>query len=95
MSASLAAVFIPHEELVWVSGYIVENTNRNDVKIKIDDEDLPNEVGIKSISLDRFGIPSLPPQNVDIPTQGVEDMTKLSYLHEPAILDNLKRYYYD
>jgi myosin-5 len=89
---SFAAVFIPHEELVWVSGYVVDNTNRNDVKIKIDDDDVPNDVGgIKSISLERYGLPSLPPQNVDIPTQGVEDMTKLSYLHEPAILDNLKR----
>lgn len=91
MSASLAAVFIPHEEYVWVSGYIVENSNRNDIKINIDDEDLPNEVNTKSISLDRFGIPSLPPRNVDIPVHGVDDMTKLNYLHEPAILDNLKR----
>jgi myosin-5 len=91
MSTSL--VFIPHEEFVWVTGQVLVDADaKGNVQIKIQDEALPNDREAKTISLSKFGIPSLPQQNIDIPADGVDDMTKLNYLHEPAILDNLKRY---
>lgn len=37
---------------------------------------------------------SLPLQNVGVPEDGVEDMTRLDYLHEPAILFNLRRRFF-
>jgi myosin-5 len=89
---STSKVFIPHEEQVWVTGQIVVDIDsKGDVQVKIQDESLPQETGVRTISLARLGLPSLPQQNIEVPPQGVEDMTKLNYLHEPSILDNLKR----
>ncbi len=90
MATSL--VFLPHEEHVWVTGQALSVVDsKGQVEVKIVDDLLPSETASKTISLSRYGIPSLPQQNVDIPLDGVEDMTKLSYLHEPSILDNLRR----
>ena len=89
---STSQVFIPHEEFVWVSGEIVKDADsKGNVEVRINDEALPNDKAPKVINLAKFGIPSLPQQNIEIPAGGVEDMTKLNYLHEPSILDNLKR----
>ena len=33
------------------------------------------------------------PKDPEVPVSGVDDMTKLAYLHEPGVLDNLKRRY--
>lgn len=30
------------------------------------------------------------PKDMEAPAGGVDDMTKLSYLHEPGVLENLK-----
>lgn len=89
---STTKVFIPNEEHVWVTGQIVVDVDsKGDVQVKIQDEVFPNETATKTISLAKLGLPSLPQQNLEVPPQGVEDMTKLNYLHEPSILDNLKR----
>ena len=89
---STSKVFIPHEEFVWVTGQIVTDIDsKGDVTVKIQDEALPHETTNRTISLAKLGLPSLPQQNLEVPPQGVEDMTKLNYLHEPSILDNLKR----
>jgi len=34
---------------------------------------------------------TLPSQNLQVPIEGVADMTTLNYLHEPAILYNLRQ----
>lgn len=33
---------------------------------------------------------SVYPKDPDAPPSGVEDMTRLAYLHEPGVLENLK-----
>jgi myosin-5 len=33
------------------------------------------------------------PKDMEAPAGGVDDMTKLSYLHEPGVLENLKTRY--
>ena len=33
------------------------------------------------------------PKDSEAPPSGVDDMTKLAYLHEPGVLDNLRRRY--
>ena len=107
-------VFIPHDDLIWVTGETVLSSedgtltistnasnifnpsNNCDIHVKLCDDELPTNENniIKTISLTKFNLPSLPLQNLNIPDEGVEDMTKLNYLHEPAILDNLKRLVY-
>ncbi len=62
-----------------------------EVEIRIDDEDLPRDTKPRVVSLNKY-MSSLPLQNVDIPVSGVDDMTKLNYLHEASILDNLRRF---
>jgi myosin-5 len=89
---STTQVFIPHEEFVWVTGNVVSDNGKGELTVRIQDDLLPDETGVKPINLSKIGFPSLPPQNIGLLPQGVEDMTKLNYLHEPAILDNLKRY---
>lgn len=85
-------VFIPHEDLVWVTGEIVSALDsKGQQEVRIIDEDLANETKTRLISLTKYGIPSLPQQNTNIPAEGVDDMIKLSFLHEPAILHNLQR----
>ena len=39
-------------------------------------------------------VAALPLQNEDEPPEGTEDMTSLNYLHEPAILYNLRTRFY-
>lgn len=33
------------------------------------------------------------PRDTEAPQHGVDDMTKLAYLHEPGVLENLSRRY--
>lgn len=88
-----AQVFIPHDEHVWVTGEILVNADaKGNVEVKINDEVCPTERTSKVINLTKLGLQGLPSQNIGIPVHGVEDMTTLPFLHEPAILDNLKRY---
>lgn len=61
------------------------------VDIQVDDEDLPTEKSKRTVSLQTY-MSSLPLQNTDLSEHGAEDMTKLNYLHEASILDNLRRY---
>lgn len=87
-----AQVFIPHDEHVWVTGEILVNADaKGNVEVKVNDESCPTERTSKQINLAKYGLQALPPQNIGIPVHGVDDMTKLPFLHEPAILDNLKR----
>ena len=89
MSAS--AVFFPDDDLVWVCGQLVAEHGNNIVEVRVHDDAIPHDRGTRKINLAKYGMVSLPLQNTDVPHQGVEDMTKLNYLHEASILDNLKR----
>ena len=90
---STPKVFAPYEDLAWIEGELVLNSgDAENPVVLITDEDFPQFIGQQlSIPLKRFGLKALPLQNNDMPLQGVEDMTKLDYLHEPSILDNLRR----
>lgn len=92
MQSITSKVFIPHDDLIWVCGEIVSEPTKETVEVRIIDKDLPLERGTKIISLPQLRLTNLPLQNVDLPADGVDDMCSLSYLHEPSILDNLRRW---
>lgn len=91
-------VFVPDEEHVWLAAEIQsENTETGVTDVIIRDEALANSLQpganhTRSISLRKYGLTTLPLQNPDMPAGGVDDMCALAYLHEPSILDNLRRF---
>jgi myosin heavy subunit len=94
-SITATKVFIPHEDFAWVTGEVVAENGNGVVQVRIIDQDLPKENGIKPMNLNKLfsnATESLPLQNTDIKPDGVDDMCSLSYLHEPSILDNLRRF---
>ncbi|XP_020231511.1 myosin-9 isoform X2 [Cajanus cajan] len=74
-------VWVGDPELVWVDGQVL-NINGEEAEIQTSNEK-------KVVSL----VSKLYPKDVDVPTDGVDDMTKLAYLHEPGVLHNLETRY--
>ncbi|XP_015274158.1 PREDICTED: unconventional myosin-Va [Gekko japonicus] len=80
-----ARIWIPDPEVVWKSAELLKNYKPGDKVLHLrleDGKDLEYKLGPKS--------KELPPlRNPDI-LVGENDLTALSYLHEPAVLHNLK-----
>ncbi|KAK9732887.1 hypothetical protein RND81_04G029800 [Saponaria officinalis] len=74
-------VWAADAELAWVDGLVV-NINGQDVEIETSDG---KKVTAK--------LSKLCPKDMEAPSAGVDDMTKLSYLHEPGVLQNLRTRY--
>ena len=89
-------VHLPDEALVWIMAEIIEEVpgRTGHYSIEITDPDFPptkpKRMTITMRSLCRK-VDSLPLQNDGMTDVGVDDMTSLNYLHEPSILDNLRR----
>lgn len=94
LKADRVKIFLPDNDLVWVSADIIEELKPGHYEVEIDDADYdskkPRRKTITMQSLCR-NIESLPLQNKNMTNTGVEDMCTLDYLHEPSILDNLRR----
>ncbi|XP_054279391.1 unconventional myosin-Va isoform X2 [Macrosteles quadrilineatus] len=77
-----ARVWIPHPELVWEGAEVVEDYVSKILKVKTEDGKIKTlDVGSEE------NLPHL--RNPDI-LIGENDLTSLSYLHEPAVLYNLQ-----
>ncbi|RDX77608.1 Myosin-11, partial [Mucuna pruriens] len=74
-------VWVGDPELVWIDGLVL-NINGEEAEIQTSNEK-------KVVSR----LSKLHPKDVDAPTDGVDDMTKLAYLHEPGVLHNLETRY--
>ncbi|KAM5563548.1 myosin-16 [Rosa sericea] len=74
-------VWVENAELIWTDGEVLK-INGQEAEIKTSDE---NTVTAK--------VSKLRPKDTEIPAGGVDDMTKLSYLHEPGVLHNLATRY--
>ncbi|EPS61697.1 hypothetical protein M569_13097, partial [Genlisea aurea] len=68
-------------QLAWIDGLVVK-INGQEVEIQKSD-------GKKVVTK----LSKLYPKDMEAPAGGVDDMTKLSYLHEPGVLENLKTRY--
>ncbi|KAG0458638.1 hypothetical protein HPP92_021766 [Vanilla planifolia] len=77
-------VWVEDADVAWIDGEVLE--------VSGDDITVCCTTG-KTVSVKVF---NAYPKDVDAPSSGVDDMTKLAYLHEPGVLHNLKcRYFVD
>ncbi|KAJ1417512.1 P-loop containing nucleoside triphosphate hydrolase [Sesbania bispinosa] len=74
-------VWVGDPELVWVDGLVL-NINGEGAEIETSNEK-------KVVS----HLSKLHPKDTEAPADGVDDMTKLAYLHEPGVLNNLETRY--
>ncbi|XP_019056780.1 PREDICTED: myosin-16 isoform X2 [Tarenaya hassleriana] len=84
MAANIAVdshVWVEDTEIAWTDG-VVLNIKGDEAEVKTGD-------GKEVVA----NLSRLYPKDVEAPAEGVEDMTKLSYLHEPAVLHNLATRY--
>jgi len=89
-------VFLPDEELVWVTAEIIKETKPGSYEVEINDPDYqstPQAPAHRVITMRSLCRPldELPLQNENLTESGVNDMCMLNYLHEASILDNLRR----
>ncbi|XP_068711585.1 unconventional myosin-Va-like isoform X2 [Montipora foliosa] len=79
-----ARVWIPHSQVVWIGGELTKDLGENGtLEIELEDG---NEITI-DVSKDKSKLPPLRNPEVLV---GENDLTTLSYLHEPAVLYNLQ-----
>ncbi|XP_055832914.1 myosin-6-like isoform X2 [Solanum dulcamara] len=74
-------VWVQDPDLAWIDGEVLE-INGTDIKVSCTSG---KTVVVKSCNLY--------PKDAEAPPSGVDDMTKLAYLHEPGVLHNLKTRY--
>ncbi|PON62582.1 Myosin, partial [Parasponia andersonii] len=74
-------IWVGDPELVWVDGQVL-NINGDEAEIQTSN----GKMVVAKVS-------KIHPKDVETPTDGVDDMTKLSYLHEPGVLHNLATRY--
>ncbi|KAI9078793.1 hypothetical protein K1719_039251 [Acacia pycnantha] len=71
-------VFVEDPEVAWIDGEIVE-TNGEEIKVECASD---KTVVVKASNVH--------PKDPEFPPSGVDDMTRLAYLHEPGVLQNLQ-----
>ncbi|KAK6785889.1 hypothetical protein RDI58_014414 [Solanum bulbocastanum] len=74
-------VWVESQSVAWIDGQ-VSQINGKDVQVQTSDG---NNVTVN--------LSNIYPKDEDAPAGGVDDMTKLSYLHEPGVLQNLASRY--
>ncbi|KAH1037477.1 hypothetical protein AAZX31_20G212700 [Glycine max] len=74
-------VWIEDPEVSWIDGQVL--------KINGTDAEIEDTNGKKVVA----NLSKIYPKDMEAPPGGVDDMTKLSYLHEPGVLQNLKARY--
>ncbi|KAM6980374.1 unconventional myosin-Va isoform 1-T1 [Aplochiton taeniatus] len=85
MFVNLARVWIPDAEEVWKSAELIKDYKHGDISLQLSLEDgtaIEHKLDPKTKNLPHL-------RNPDI-LVGENDLTALSYLHEPAVLHNLK-----
>ncbi|CAL9227216.1 unnamed protein product [Arabidopsis halleri] len=73
-----SCVWVEDPEVAWIDGEVIE-VKGNDIKVKCSSGKM---VAIK--------VSNAYPKDVEAPASGVDDMTRLAYLHEPGVLQNMK-----
>ncbi|GAB2226409.1 hypothetical protein Drorol1_Dr00022214 [Drosera rotundifolia] len=74
-------VWVEDQEVAWIDGEVM--------KINGEEAEIQTTDGKKVVA----SLSKIYPKDVEAPDGGVDDMTKLSYLHEPGVLQNLSTRY--
>ncbi|KAL1339994.1 hypothetical protein AAHE18_U084900 [Arachis hypogaea] len=74
-------VWIEDPDICWIDGQVSKITGK--------DAEIETTNGKKVVA----NLSKIYPKDMEAPPGGVDDMTKLSYLHEPGVLQNLKARY--
>ncbi|GAB2287440.1 hypothetical protein Dimus_021817 [Dionaea muscipula] len=74
-------VWVPDPDVSWIDGQVLK-INGQETEVQTSD-------GKKVVAK----LSKVYPKDMEAPPAGVDDMTKLSYLHEPGVLQNLKTRY--
>ncbi|XVF32292.1 hypothetical protein REPUB_Repub17cG0069500 [Reevesia pubescens] len=74
-------VWVEDSDIAWIDGEVVE-VNGEDIKVLCNSG---KTVVVKASNVY--------PKDAEVPPCGVDDMTKLAYLHEPGVLQNLRSRY--
>ncbi|KAL7084275.1 hypothetical protein ACP275_14G214800 [Erythranthe tilingii] len=74
-------VWVEDQDIAWIDGQVI-NVKGDEVEVQISDE----KTVVANLS-------KVYPKDEDTPDGGFDDMTKLSYLHEPGVLHNLSTRY--
>ncbi|KAH6804802.1 Myosin family protein with Dil domain-containing protein [Perilla frutescens var. hirtella] len=74
-------VWIEDPELAWIDGQVTKINGQEAVTQRSDGKEVITKLS------------KLYPKDTEAPPAGVDDMTKLSYLHEPGVLANLRTRY--
>lgn len=82
-----SAVWVEDEEFAWAPGFVLDIKGDKAEVRKSGDRILP---GVSTIWVP---LSKLQPKDQDAPNGGIDDMTKLAYLHEPGVLHNLEARY--
>ncbi|KAH0909935.1 hypothetical protein HID58_033256, partial [Brassica napus] len=85
-------VWVEDTDVAWIDGQ-VEKINGQDVEVQATNGKKASST-LNQTELNIFLITAklskIYPKDMEAPAGGVDDMTKLSYLHEPGVLQNLK-----
>ncbi|KNA15731.1 hypothetical protein SOVF_095540 [Spinacia oleracea] len=76
-----STIWVEDPKLAWIDGQVI--------KIKGHEAEIETSDGKKVVAK----LSNLHPKDMEAPPAGVDDMTKLSYLHEPGVLRNLRTRY--
>ncbi|CAN8247655.1 unnamed protein product [Cochlearia groenlandica] len=70
-------VWVEDPELAWINGEVIEIKGTNATVLTANEKNIVARIS------------SIYPKDIEAPPAGVDDMTKLAYLHEPGVLHNL------
>ncbi|CAI0449004.1 unnamed protein product [Linum tenue] len=74
-------VWVEDQDQAWLDGQVLKITGQN------------AEIDCSNGKKVTLNLSKIYPKDMEAPAGGVDDMTKLSYLHEPGVLQNLKSRY--
>lgn len=94
VSQNRIRVFVRDEKFIWLTAEVVKSVGDDQYEVEITDDEFKAfnpKACIRNVKKETDNFIGFYLQNENTDTIGVYDMCKLNYLHEPSILDNLKR----
>ena len=94
VSQNRSRIFIRDEKFIWLTADVVRQVGDDQCEVEITDDEYKAanpKACIRTVTKETDNSIGFYLQNENTDTIGVYDMCMLNYLHEPSILDNLRR----